>query len=138
MSQGIIQNYEYIASHISDYIKQGNFFDIFETEDIKKIMKISYLTVNDFNALIKQSYHTTKANKLYTCTRNSNIHIENLEDVISTLKSMKEYMKLRILDGIVDFLDQKANEILESTARIQKLQTELNEIQKQKQKVTTT
>ena len=61
-----------------------------------------------------------------------------MEDVISTLKSMKEYMKLRILDGIVDFLDQKANEILESTARIQKLQTELNEIQKQKQKVTTT
>ncbi|EAX96621.1 ankyrin repeat protein, putative [Trichomonas vaginalis G3] len=131
MSQGIIQNYEYIASHISDYIKQGNFFDIFETEDIKKIMKISYLTVNDFNALIKQSYHTTKANKLYTCTRNSNIHIENLEDVISTLKSIKKYMKLEIINGIIDFLDHKAKEMFDSTEKIPPLQADSNSNQNQ-------
>ncbi|EAY22247.1 ankyrin repeat protein, putative [Trichomonas vaginalis G3] len=134
MSQSVIQNYEYTASHISDYIIEGNFFDIFEIKDIKKIMKISNLTANDFTDLLQQSHHTIKTNELYACTRNSNIHIQNMEDVISTLKSMKEYMKLRILGGIIDFLDHKANEILESTARIQKLQTELNEIQKQKQK----
>ncbi|EAX96623.1 hypothetical protein TVAG_148980 [Trichomonas vaginalis G3] len=67
MSQGIIQNYEYIASHISDYIKEGNFFDVFESEDIKKIMKISNLTANDFITLLKQSSHTIKGYKLYAC-----------------------------------------------------------------------
>ncbi|EAY04824.1 hypothetical protein TVAG_226370 [Trichomonas vaginalis G3] len=67
MSQGSIQNYEYIATHISDYIKEGNFFDAFKIEDIKKIMKISNITATDFIALLKQSHPTIKANELYAC-----------------------------------------------------------------------
>ncbi|EAY22147.1 hypothetical protein TVAG_093210 [Trichomonas vaginalis G3] len=134
MSKDIIQNYEDIASRISDYIKEGNFFYIFEIEDIKKIMKNSNFTANDFVTLIEQSHHTIKANELYICTRNTNIHIQSFEDVISTLKSVKKYMKLGILNGIIDFLDQKAKEMSDSTEKIQKLQTELNKIQKQKQK----
>ena len=43
-------------------------------------------------------------------------------------------MKFGILNGIVVFLDQKSKEMSESTDKIQKLQTELNEIQNQKQK----
>ncbi|EAX70677.1 ankyrin repeat protein, putative, partial [Trichomonas vaginalis G3] len=132
MSQAHIQDYEHIASHISEYIDEGNFFDVFEIEDIKKIMKISNFTANGFIALLEQSHPTINANKLYACTRNANIYIQNFEDVISTLKSIKKYMKLRILNSIVDFLDSKGKEIYDSTEKIQKLQTELNEIPKQK------
>ncbi|EAY20386.1 hypothetical protein TVAG_109980 [Trichomonas vaginalis G3] len=124
MSQGIIQNFEYIAAHICDYIKENNFFDVFEIEDIKKILKISNLTTNDFIALVQQSHQTIKANELYICIRNTNISIQNMEDVISVLKSLKKYMKLEMLNGVIDFLDHKEketsdqNEINEENARL--------------------
>ena len=132
MDQDIIQNYEYIAAHISDYIKEGNFFDVFEVEDIKKILKNSNLTTNDFITLLKQSHHAIKTNKLYTCARNANVSIQSFEDVILTLKSIKKYMKLGILNSIIDFLNQKSKEMFDSTEKIQKHQTETNEIQKPK------
>lgn len=40
MPQVLIQNYEYIAAHIIDYIQAGNFFNVFDVEDIEKIMNI--------------------------------------------------------------------------------------------------
>ena len=36
MSQALIQNFEYTAAHINDYIDEGKLFTIFEIEDIKK------------------------------------------------------------------------------------------------------
>ena len=39
-------NFEIIAAHVSDYIKNENFFDTFEIEDIKRIMKYSHLTAD--------------------------------------------------------------------------------------------
>lgn len=67
MSQSIIQDYEYFPSHISDCNKGSYFSDVFEIEDIEKIMKISNLTAANFITLLMQSYHTIKANKLYMC-----------------------------------------------------------------------
>ena len=41
-------------------------------------------------------------------------------------------MKLGILNSIIDFLNQKSKEMFDSTEKIQKHQTETNEIQKPK------
>ncbi|EAY11493.1 hypothetical protein TVAG_248600 [Trichomonas vaginalis G3] len=131
MSHGLIQNYEYIANHIKDYIEENKIFSVFETQDIKKIMDLSQLATNDFVKLLKQSYPTIKPNKLYKCTRKANVSIQNFEDVISIFKTIKKYMKLRILDGVIDFLIHKQNEIPVCTAKNQKLQTELKTIQNQ-------
>ena len=100
-------NYEYIAAHISDYIKSENFFDTFDIEDIKQIMKYSNLTSNQYITLLKQSSSAIKAKELYMCTRNANVTIQNMEEIVSTLKSVKKYMKFNIFDGIIDILDQK-------------------------------
>lgn len=68
MSQGITQNFEYIGSHIKDYIKENNLFHIFEVEDIAAIMKFANLTPEDYNSVLEQSHSVISADKLYKCT----------------------------------------------------------------------
>ncbi|EAY14998.1 ankyrin repeat protein, putative [Trichomonas vaginalis G3] len=70
-------------------------------------MKISKLTTNDFVNLLKQSHHTIKAKKLSSIIRDSNVSIDDMEDIISTLKSVKKYMKFKIFNGIIDFLEHQ-------------------------------
>ncbi|EAX88250.1 hypothetical protein TVAG_088980 [Trichomonas vaginalis G3] len=66
----------------------------------------SKLHSDDFIAILEQSSSTIKANKLYDCVRNAKVEINSLEEVISTLKSVRKYMKLRLLDGIINVLEQ--------------------------------
>ncbi|EAY09555.1 ankyrin repeat protein, putative [Trichomonas vaginalis G3] len=124
-------NYEYIAAHISDYIKNENFFNTFDIEDIKKIMKYSNLTTIQYITLLKQSSKTISAKNSFICTRNANVTIQNKEEVVSILKSVKKYMKFKIMDGIINILDQKEKESHDSTEQIQKHQEKLKEIQNQ-------
>ena len=118
MSQGFIFNYEYIAAHIKDYIDADKLFSTFETNDIKKIMKFTTLTTNDFITVMDQSRSSIKAKELYMCTRNANISVQNFEDIVSILKSLQKYMKLRILDGVINFLIQTHKEISSSSEKI--------------------
>ncbi|EAX93938.1 hypothetical protein TVAG_307170 [Trichomonas vaginalis G3] len=108
-------NFEYIAAHISDYINNENFFDTFDIEDIKTIMKHSRLTADQYVCLLKQSSSTINARKLYTCTLNANVTIKNFEEIVSILKSIKKYMKFSIFDGIIDFLKHNEKVINPST-----------------------
>ena len=100
-------NFEYIGAHISDYIKNENFFDTFKIGDIKTIMKYSHLTADQYVTLLKQSHSTINAKELYICTRNANVTIQNFEEIVSILKSVKEYMKFNIFDGIINFFKSK-------------------------------
>ncbi|EAX97508.1 hypothetical protein TVAG_429440 [Trichomonas vaginalis G3] len=134
MSHKLIQNYEYIAAHINDYIQEEKLFDVFELKDLKKILSLANLTSEDFITLLKQSKSTLDENELYKCTRNTKVSIRNYQEVISTLKSVRKYMNFTMLDGIIGFLDETDKIISESTVKIQKLQAELNSIQKAKQK----
>ncbi|EAY01500.1 hypothetical protein TVAG_107590 [Trichomonas vaginalis G3] len=133
MSQELTQNFEYIAANIKDYIDENKLFDTFEVEDIEKIMKFANFTTNDFTTLLKQSQPTVDANTLYMCIRNTHITLHNYEDVISILKSIKNYLKLALLDGVIDFLIQSQKDGSNSSEEIQKLQKELKTIQDQKQ-----
>ena len=81
-------------------------------------MKYTHLTTDQYNALLKQSHSTIDSIKLYTCTRKANVTIQNFEEAISILKSVKEYMKFKIFDGIIDILDQNDNEIKELKEKI--------------------
>ncbi|EAY00951.1 hypothetical protein TVAG_493240 [Trichomonas vaginalis G3] len=121
MSQ-LIQNFEYIAAHIKDYIDENKLFSTFEIQDIKKIMKFTTLTTNDFITLMIQSQSEINANELYTSTRKANVSIQNYEEVVSILKSLNKYMKLGILGGVVDFLIQFQKDISDSDIKIQNLQ----------------
>ncbi|EAY22329.1 hypothetical protein TVAG_378080 [Trichomonas vaginalis G3] len=123
-----------MAAHIKDYIQEGKLFDIFELKDLKEILKLANLTSEDFITLLKQSESTLDGNKLYKCARSTNVSIRNYQEVISTLKSVRKYMNFTMLDGIIGFLDETDKIISESTVKIQKLQAELNSIQKAKQK----
>ncbi|EAY16834.1 hypothetical protein TVAG_447930 [Trichomonas vaginalis G3] len=133
MAQDMNLNYEYIAAHISDYIKNENFFDTFDVEDIKKIMKCSRLTVDQYITLLKQSHTTINSKELYTCTRKAHVTIQNMEEIVSILKSIKKYMKFKIFDDMIDILDRKEKDTLDSRAEIQKHQEKLKEIQEQRQ-----
>ena len=131
MNQDINQNFEYIAAHISDYIANENLFDIFWIEDIKTIMKYSKLTSEQYITLLKQSRSTINAKELYICTRKANVTIQNYEEVISILQSIKQYMKFNIIDSIIDFLIHKDKEMRDSKEEIRKHQKELTSFQRQ-------
>ncbi|EAY01250.1 hypothetical protein TVAG_027180 [Trichomonas vaginalis G3] len=135
MSRGIVLNYEYIGSHIKDYIQEDKLFSIFEVEDIESIMKFANLTPDDFNSLLAQSHSVISARELYTCTRNANISINNIQDAISTLKSVQKYMKMRIFEGIIGILEQLQKDQSITTNKIEKLQADLNQIQKEKENI---
>ncbi|EAY09164.1 hypothetical protein TVAG_363790 [Trichomonas vaginalis G3] len=101
MSRRSVLNHEYIGSHIKDYIEADNLFSTFEVKDIESIMKFANLTPDEFNSLLAQSRSVISERKLYACTRNANILISNLQDAISTLKSVQKYMNMRIFEGII-------------------------------------
>ena len=90
-------NFEYIGAHLIDYIENENFFDTFEIDDIRTIMKYSHLTADQFITLLKKAHSAINARKLYTCTRKANVTIKNIEEAVSILKSVKKYMKFNIL-----------------------------------------
>ncbi|EAY09307.1 hypothetical protein TVAG_394790 [Trichomonas vaginalis G3] len=126
-------NLEYIAAHISDYIQNENFFDIFDIRDIKTIMKFSRLTVDEYVTLLKQSSSTLNAKELYISTRKANITIQNFEEVVSILTFVKKYMKFNIFDGMIDFIKENDKHMLDSTEEIKKPQTEIKTLQNQLQ-----
>ncbi|EAY21964.1 hypothetical protein TVAG_250240 [Trichomonas vaginalis G3] len=133
MSQSIGQNFEYIGAHIKDYIKDNTPFNTFEIEDIKRIMKYSSFSCEDFNTLLEESHSHVSSNRLYRCTRNANISIKNIDEAISTLKTVQKYMKLGLLRSIIDIFYQIQNDQSESTNKISKHQTKLNQIQNEKE-----
>ena len=135
MSQGIVLNYEYIGSHIKDYIEADNLFSTFEVEDIESIMKFANLTPDEFNSLLAQSHSVISARELYACTRNANVSINNLQDAVSTLKSVQKYMKMRVFEGIIVFLEQLQKDQSITAHKIEKLQADLIRIQKEKENV---
>ena len=96
-------------------------------------MKYSRLTVDQYITLLKQSSSTIHSNELYICTRKAHVTIQNHEDVITILTSVKKYMKFNIFDGIFDVLNQKDKESRESTEVIKKLQAKLISLQNQLQ-----
>ncbi|EAY19978.1 hypothetical protein TVAG_402330 [Trichomonas vaginalis G3] len=128
-------NFEYIAAHISDYIENENFFDTFDMEAIKTIMKYSRLTADQYITLLKQSSPTLSSKELYISTRKANVTIENIEEVISILTFVKKYMKFHIFDGIIDFLKENDKHMGDSTEEIKKPQTEIKTLQNQIQNV---
>ena len=111
-------NYEYIANHITDFIEENTLFDIFESRDIKHIMKYAYLTSNEFINLIKQSHSTIDTDILITCTKNTSISIKDSNEAIKLLKSARKYMKLRLFDELIDILNQKDEELALSLIHI--------------------
>ncbi|EAY01499.1 hypothetical protein TVAG_107580 [Trichomonas vaginalis G3] len=117
-------DFEYIAAHISDYIKNENFFDTFEIGDIKTIMKYSQLTADQYVTLLKQSSSTIDAKALYVCTRKTNVTIQNVEEIVSILNSLKKYMKFNIFDGIIDVLNQREKIISDFTTAINRFQNQ--------------
>lgn len=127
MSNAISLDFEYIAAHISDHIKEGNFFDLFEVEDIKKIMKTSKITSDDFVSLLKQSQPTINANELYNCTRKAIVYVKNLQDVILVLQTVKTYMKIEIFNEMIDFLYNTEKEISENSEQIKEENNQLKE-----------
>ena len=130
-------NFEIIAAHVSDYIKNENFFDTFEIEDIKRIMKYSHLTADQYVTLLKQSHSTISAKKLYLCTRDAKVTIQNLDEVVLILRAVKKYMKFKTFDSIIDALNQKEKEMSDFTQEIKQLQDKLKEFQNENKKTTT-
>ncbi|EAY23478.1 hypothetical protein TVAG_071420 [Trichomonas vaginalis G3] len=94
-------------------------------------MKYSKLTSEQYITLLKQSRSTINAKELYICTRKANVTIQNYEEVISILQSIKQYMKFNIIDSIIDFLIHKDKEMRDSKEEIRKHQKELTSFQRQ-------
>ncbi|EAX99919.1 hypothetical protein TVAG_159390 [Trichomonas vaginalis G3] len=129
-------NFEYIAAYISDYINNENFFDTFDMRDIKIIMKNSHLTADQYVTLLKQSSSTLNSKELYICTRKANVRVQNLEEVVSILNSVKRYMKFNIFDGITDFLKQNEKVINDSTNEREIIQDKSKAFQKENENAT--
>lgn len=130
MSQEIIINYEYIGVHIKDYMNDYRFFNIFDIDVIKIILKHSNLTLFDFNRLLENSASSIKANQLYNCIRGTNVDVHTYQDAISALKSIHKHLKLSILNGIISILDNTEKEMSQT---IEKQHDEINNITSQTQ-----
>ncbi|EAY02885.1 hypothetical protein TVAG_174270 [Trichomonas vaginalis G3] len=126
MYEELYPNYEYIADHIRDYFQENKFFDVFEAEDIKKIFEKSKLSIDDFSFILKQSSSIMKAKDIYTLARCATLLPKNLKDVITIMKSLKEYLNFRIFDKVIDILHQTEKELCENSERIEKLQKEIS------------
>ncbi|KAI5513950.1 spectrin binding, partial [Trichomonas vaginalis G3] len=124
-------NHEYIAAHLSDYIQNENFFDTFDIIEIKRIMKYSRLTADEYVTLLKQSSSTLNAKELYISTRKANVTIQNIEEVVSILNFVKKYMKFHIFDGIIDFINENDKHMRDSKEEIKQHQTEIKTLQNQ-------
>ncbi|EAX83403.1 hypothetical protein TVAG_242560 [Trichomonas vaginalis G3] len=98
-------------------------------------MKFANLTPDEFNSLLAQSHSVISARELYACTRNANVSINNLQDAVSTLKSVQKYMKMRVFEGIIVFLEQLQKDQSITAHKIEKLQADLIRIQKEKENV---
>ncbi|EAY16011.1 hypothetical protein TVAG_262610 [Trichomonas vaginalis G3] len=133
MTAGLVLNYTHIAAHLKEYIDGDNGLDAFELEDIKKILNESKLIPNDFHKLLSQLSSNYNAIKIYKCSRNLTIPINNLKDSISTLESVRKYMKLRLLDGIIENMNHVENEMSNYTKTIKDLQSQLQSKQNQLQ-----
>ncbi|EAY03864.1 ankyrin repeat protein, putative [Trichomonas vaginalis G3] len=133
MSGRLSLNYTYIAAHLKEYIDGDKSLDVFEPEDIEKILNESKLTPNDFEILLRKLSSNFQSINIYKCARNTQIPTNSLQDAILTLKTVRKYMKLTLLDGIIDNMNQIENEMSNYTKTIQKLQSDLNLIQNQKQ-----
>ncbi|EAY05830.1 hypothetical protein TVAG_202880 [Trichomonas vaginalis G3] len=123
------RNFLYISAHIGDYIKNENLFDTFNMVDIKTIMKCSCLTADQYVTLLKQFSSTINTKELYMCTRKTRVHVQNLDEVVSILNSLKKYMKFNIFDGIVDFLKRAEKASNDSTKSTERLQDKSKEFQ---------
>ncbi|EAY15558.1 hypothetical protein TVAG_495770 [Trichomonas vaginalis G3] len=82
-------------------------------------MKFATLSTNDYINMLKQAHSTVNAKILYFSTRNANVTTQNLGDVIELLKSVGEFMKMRILDGAIDLLIQLEKRLPTSAKQIQ-------------------
>ncbi|EAX90254.1 ankyrin repeat protein, putative [Trichomonas vaginalis G3] len=136
----LVQNYDYIAANIKDYIEDDKLVSIFELDDVKIILEGANLASNDFITLMDQYSSRITTQELYKTLRNANVSIEDDQEVISTLVALKKYMKLGALDGIINYLNQKPKEVADSSKRISELensisriQTELNDIRNHSQ-----
>ncbi|EAY14499.1 Ras family protein [Trichomonas vaginalis G3] len=95
-------------------------------------MKYSKLTTTQFLSLLELSSPTINTNELYTCTRNANVTIQNIDDVFTVLKAVKKYMKFNIFDDIIDFLKENDNEMHDYAEEIIKLEQQIKELQNEK------
>ncbi|EAY05997.1 hypothetical protein TVAG_124220 [Trichomonas vaginalis G3] len=59
------------------------------------------------------------------------ITIQNYEEAVSILKSVRKYMKFHVFGVLIDFLNQNDKCLRESTEEIKKLQTEIKTLQNQ-------
>ncbi|EAY09601.1 hypothetical protein TVAG_056450 [Trichomonas vaginalis G3] len=139
MDTDITQNYQYIGSHIKDYISQDKLFTIFEEEDIKQFLKSAILSSDDYCTILQQGASEISKKDLFSYTHSANVTVKNFQDAVIVLKSMSKSMDLRVLDSVVDALsenDQKpstqpVNKDFEES--IAKLQSQLDELRNQAQ-----
>ncbi|EAY11616.1 hypothetical protein TVAG_081880 [Trichomonas vaginalis G3] len=61
---------------------------------------------------MKQAHSALSANKTYICTRRANVSVQNMEEVISILHSIMKFMKLKFLEGVIDFLKNSENKAI--------------------------
>lgn len=136
----MLPNFEYIASHIHEYIEQENLFNIFDETDIKTILKSTKLTPKNYNSLLQQGNDKFSVSKLYKLTQDASVCMNDYQDIVSVLNSMKSYFKIRLLDNILDTLEQinkHNNELLNSVLeqnesnlqKISKLEHEIEHLQ---------
>lgn len=130
----LIQNFEYTSSHIDEYLEQENLFNVFDEDDLKTILKSAKLTPNSYNSLLKQGNNAIGATKLYKCARNVIVNMNDYQDAVSVLDLMKRYLKIQLLDNVIEILnqhDKHYQDLLNSV--LQQNETNLQKISKLEQ-----
>ncbi|EAY15136.1 hypothetical protein TVAG_392530 [Trichomonas vaginalis G3] len=111
MSEGLTIDINRIAENITSYIDQGNFFDIFDIEDINKILEKTTLNSTDFNKLLSEGKSKYNSSDLYSCSHKCNVSVNSFEDAIEILKTYKNELKLESSQNIIDFFEKYETEM---------------------------
>ena len=120
--------FEYFGTHIKDYIKGNKLFQVFDIDGIELIFKHAKFNVNDYISLLEQSYSTNHSGKLSAVALKASVSMNNFEEVISTLKSIRQCLNLRFFAGLIDFLYQTENELIEKTKQIADYKKSVNNL----------
>ncbi|EAY00648.1 ankyrin repeat protein, putative [Trichomonas vaginalis G3] len=108
MENELYQNYEYMGAHVKDYLIDNKLFSLFEMDEIEKIFDYVTFTADDYISFLEQSQNETPTEQLAIIALKVNVSMNNNQEAISILKSLRNILNLKFIDSLITFLSSNS------------------------------
>ena len=107
MENELYQNYEYMGAHVKDYLIDNKLFSLFEMDEIEKIFDYVTFTADDYISFLEQSQNEIPTEQLAIIALKVNVSMNNNQEAISILKSLRNILNLKFFDSLITFFEFK-------------------------------